>query len=288
MKEHGTGSEGVRAVATLVAAAVASTAIVWWGPEAIAAALPTVIDLDARPRAGEAAFTALIFGPMLVVALIGGFFAKVRPFAPGGRPGPNLATGAAIGLAGVLAAMFYAWLGGDVTAGATPETGAGALLLGLGVVVLQAGAEEVYFRGWLQPVLQRAWGAVAAVAVTAVVFAALHVVGGARAPLSIVNMVLGGVLFGVLAVRGGGIAGAVGAHVAWNATEQLVLGLDPNPGLGTFGSLLDLELAGASIWGGSEEGLNASLGMTIALVAILAPMAVLSLRRPRAEEAVPA
>lgn len=271
---------GMRAAATSVAAVAAAGLIVWLGPDLVSAALPAIMDPDASPRAAEAAFTVLIFGALLIVASVGGALTGANPFAPGGRPAGLFGLGVAIGAAGVLTACAYAWLGGTVASGPGTRSGAMALLLGLGVVAFQAGSEEVYFRGWLQPVLQRAWGAAAAVGLSALAFALLHVFAGARTPLSIVNMVLGGVLFGLLAVRGGGIAGAVGAHVAWNATEQLVLGLDPNPGTGPFGSLLDLELAGAALWGGSEEGLNASAAMTIALLAILAPMAVLMRRRP--------
>ena len=54
-------------------------------------------------------------------------------------------------------------------------------------------------------------------------FAALHLMGGARSPTTLINMFLGGLLFGYLAAYGRGIAGAVGAHFAWNATEQLLL-----------------------------------------------------------------
>ena len=65
---------------------------------------------------------------------------------------------------------------------------------------------------------------------------------------------------------------------AWNGTEQLMLGLDPNPGVGSFGTLLDFDLTGPSIWGGSEEGLNASLAMSVALAVLLVPL-VLAVRR---------
>jgi hypothetical protein len=153
------------------------------------------------------------------------------------------------------------------------------LLLGLGAIVVQVVAEEVYFRGWLEPALTRRWGWTAGIVAAALAFAALHVAGGARAPISLVNLFLGGLMFGLFAARGGGLAAAVGAHLAWNAVEQLGYGLDPNPGVGSFGSLANLELAGAAIWGGSDQGLNGSIGMTIALLAIVVPLALVSWRR---------
>ncbi len=110
-------------------------------------------------------------------------------------------------------------------------------------------------------------GTRAAVPVTAVSFAALHGVAGGIGTMALVNMLLGGLLFGLLAVRGGGIASAFGAHLTWNGVEQLGVGLDPNPGTGAFGALLDLDLSGAAAWGGSAAGLNASRAMAFALAA---------------------
>jgi membrane protease YdiL (CAAX protease family) len=111
--------------------------------------------------------------------------------------------------------------------------------------------------------------------VTAFGFALLHFLGGARDPLSLANLFLGGLLFGVLAWAGASIWPAMAAHFMWNAIEQLVFGLDPNPGLGGFGALANLDLVGASAWGGSGEGLNASIGMAFALLAILTPLILL-------------
>ena len=51
-------------------------------------------------------------------------------------------------------------------------------------------AEELYFRGWLQPLLCARWGVWAGVIVTALLFAGLHVAGGARAPMSLLNLLL--------------------------------------------------------------------------------------------------
>jgi membrane protease YdiL (CAAX protease family) len=102
----------------------------------------------------------------------------------------------------------------------------------------------------------------------------LHVLGGARDPLALANLFLGGLAFGLLAARAGGIAPAVGMHLAWNGAEQLVLGLEPNPGVSSFGSIVNLDLVGSAWWGGSTEGLNASVAMMVALLAILVPLVI--------------
>jgi membrane protease YdiL (CAAX protease family) len=149
------------------------------------------------------------------------------------------------------------------------------------VVIGQSASEELLFRGWVQPVLVRGWGPAAAILITALAFAALHVAGGARTPLTLVNLMLGGILFGLLAWRSGGLAAPIAAHAGWNWAEAILFGLDPNPGAGGFGAIHDLDLLGTAWWGGSAEGLNASLAMTLTLVALILPLAVtVPLRRP--------
>ena len=95
------------------------------------------------------------------------------------------------------------------------------------------------------------------------------------------NLTLGGVLFGLLAWRSGGLGASIAAHAGWNWAETILFGLDPNPGTGGFGAIHDLDLVGAMRWGGSTEGLNASLAMTIVLAALILPLAA-TLVRPAA------
>lgn len=231
------------------------------------------------PAAGEALFTLIIFGVLLLAAVGAGALWGVTALAPGERPATWAGAGLALGLGGIAAATGYAALAGTLQPATNAGPAATMILLGIVTVLVQVLAEEAFFRGWLQPVLVRAWGVVPGVLVGAVAFSVLHVAGGAREPLSLINLVLGGVVFGVLALLGRGIAAPLMMHWAWNGTEQLLFGLDPNPGVGGFGAVWDFELAGAGLWGGSAEGLNASLGMTLVLLAVLLPLAAGARRR---------
>lgn len=266
--------------ATIAGAAGFALAALWIGLAPIAAAGLT----NGEGPGGEALFTLLIFGPLLLAALLGGLSTGVHPLQGGDRKGAVLVLGAVLGAAGILIATAYAWMAGTLVHAGTVVTRPLLLVAGCGVVLLQVLAEEVYFRGWLQPLLAQGWGRLVAVVTTALGFAVLHMIGGARDPVSIANLFLGGLLFGLLAQRGSGIWPAVAAHFAWNAIEQLGLGLDPNPGLGGFGALTNFDLLGASVWGGSEEGLNASFGMSFALLALLVPFVLL--RRRTATSAI--
>ena len=265
-----TGRASAIAAATLVVAVAISAAVVWAGPQAASA----LVGSGGMSDAGvETVFTLVIFVPMIVIAVVVGALCRVNALAPGRYPLAKLVIGALVGLAGVVLTVVYASTASSLTEGAAPRAPALLLLWGLAVVAVQTGAEEIYFRGWVQPVVERAWGAIPAILLTSIAFAGLHVLGGARSPLTLINLFLGGLMFGILAWYGRGIAGAFAAHFAWNGAEQLILGLDPNPGVGSFGAILDLELAGAQAWGGSEEGLNASIAMTVILVLIVAALA---------------
>jgi hypothetical protein len=245
--------------------------------------MPVMIGLS------DAAFTALasllIFGTMLSVALV--FLAREGRLTAllGINPGINLALGFSIGVGALALAAALASLAIELTPGGSPTSS--ALLLGIVVVAFQASVEEVYFRGWLQPRLVAAWGPVAGVLVVAIVFSLLHVSGGVRSPLALLNILLAGSFFGLLALRSGGTALPAGAHFGWNTTEQLGLGLDPNPGTGSFTSLFDLDMSGSALWGGSAEGLNASLAVTIVLLAMLVPTAASALLSVRSRPSIP-
>ena len=235
------------------------------------------------PALFESAFTVLVFAPLILFGVVGAAIDRRNAFAPGARPLAMLGIGVAIGFAGLTMSAVYARFAGGIVVGASPPFAVPMLAWGWGIVALQVIAEEVYFRGWLQPALARRWGTAAAVGAGALAFSVLHISGGARAPISLLNLFLGGLMFGLLAARGGGIAAVVGAHLAWNGSEQLVFGLDPNgtddQWLSNFGSIFDWDARGSAIWGGSPDGLNGSIGMTFALLAILVPLVVLNWRR---------
>lgn len=217
----------------------------------------------------------IVFGGLLGVSLL---MMRLMPVAEGGRRMgvlPASALGLALGVGGVLFSLLQAWLGNHVVP-APPDTAATAqlasLLLGAVVIFFEAGVEEICFRGWLQRRLAARISPAAAVTAAAVAFSLLHVFGGARTPLSLVNIFLAGLLFGLLLLRTGSIWAAIWAHAGWNWAETGLLGLSPNPGASSYGSIVDLDLVGAHIWGGSVEGLNASIAITVVLVALILPL----------------
>lgn len=266
-------SAAVRAGTALVAAIVLMAALVLGLPNLLAGPIEA---LGLGEAGVEAVFTIAVFGAMLALAVVAGRLSGASALKPGG----GALLGAVLGFAGLGAAIGFAALAGTLVPGASVTLA----FVGVAAVAVQVLGEEAFFRGWLQSVLAKGWGAAAAVSIGALAFAGLHLLGGARTPLTLVNLALGGLWFGLLALRGGGIAASAAAHFVWNAGEQLGLGLDPNPGVGGFGALVDLDLMGSPLWGGSEEGLNASLAMTFALLALVVPLAIDAFARPRSPE----
>jgi len=265
----------LRPVIVLLAGAVLCAVILWGGSRLGAFALPARVGASASGAAvDETIVSVIVFGLLLAAGLAGGALCGINA-ARLGR-GRRLVEGAAIGLVGLLIATALAGLAG-VLRQSHSGTSAGFLAWGTALILLQAGSEEVFFRGWIQRVLVTAWGG-PGIVVTAIAFALLHLVGGAASIVTLLNLFLGGLLFGLLAARFDGIAAAVAAHFSWNWAEQLVLGLDPNPGNGSFGSILNFDLVGSYWWGGSAEGLNASIAMTFALAILLAPLLILPAR----------
>ena len=222
-----------------------------------------------------------VFAPMAVAALGLGAVSGVKAYAPGAAPGRWLAIGLAIGVAGLTITVGYTWIVGALVLGATGGLIGPGLVAGFALILFQVVCEEVFFRGWVQPMLARFVTPLVALGIGAMLFAGFHILGGARSPVTLANLLLGGVWFGLLAWRSGGILAPTAAHFGWNASEQLIFGLDPNPGIGDFGTLFDWDLTGPSIWGGSAEGLNASIAMTFVMLALVVPWLV-SAPSPRA------
>jgi membrane protease YdiL (CAAX protease family) len=259
--------------ADILRAAMLLPAIVG-GTCAIVAFLPAQI----VSFAGGDGNLAIWFGISMPAALIGfAFLAALllrRPIRLGWGNDRLTASALPIGVGGVLAALGLAWLAGVLmpVSGETAFRGVRLFLLGSLLIVAAAAAEEFLFRGVLQPILCRAWGPIIGIVLASLAFAVVHIVGGWSNGVSLMNIVLGGIWFGLLAWRTGGIFAPILAHAGYNWAEEMLFGASPNPGTGAFGSLLNYDLVGSRLWGGSTDGLNGSLSLTLVLLLIISAL----------------
>ncbi len=184
-------------------------------------------------------------------------------------------------LGGVSAAIGIACLaGGAIAVPQDGPRGGAALFAGGSLLICAAAAgEEILVRGLLQPLLIRAWGAAPGILLASLGFAVVHVSGGWIAPVSLINIFVAGLWFGLLAWRTGGFLAPSLAHAAWNWSEAMLFGAypngpDPYPWQGAYGTLIDVNLIGPAWLGGSGDGLDGSLLLTAVLAAIIVPLAV--------------
>jgi hypothetical protein len=225
--------------------------------------------------AGEAARQALLLVCMLTLLYVAAGAALAFERRPAPRPRFLAARSLAFGLAvgGIALALALA-AASALGAARVVETAAAASLLGLSLSALlflfQTGAEEVFFRGWLQPLVAARWGPWLGLVTTSVLFAAAHNVPGLTSPLAMLNTAGAGLMMGLLAFRTGSLWAPIAAHWAWNWGEQSVAGATPNPGVGPLGSIYDLDLAGQRLLSGGKDALNGALGTTLALALAVA------------------
>ena len=88
------------------------------------------------------------------------------------------------------------------------------ILLFLIGFVGQSALEEVLMRGLLYYWLKRKLGPLGAVLLTAILFSLIHIPNGHTTFLSILNIALVGIFYGLLVIRTGSLWMACGAHFA--------------------------------------------------------------------------
>ena len=223
---------------------------------------------------GNVLFYTVLFVPLILLSLFLGLIGRHHVLRAGEYPLRWILIGLLIGSGGLATCVFYAWLNGSLIRVAIEPQAQNYLLLSTAIVLLGVTAEELLFRGWLLSALQDMLGSSWAILLSALAFSGFHWwAGGAEADVvSLANLMVGGLWFGLLAVRSKGILAPMAAHFAWNASESIVFGLDPNPGVDDLGALTNFDLIGTPMWGGSAEGLNASIAMTLVLAALVIPL----------------
>ncbi len=150
----------------------------------------------------------------------------------------------------------------------TAQRGMGDILGLIGIYIfvflVQGGAEEIVFRGYLFRNLGLWRGSGAAMLGGALLFALAHGVNPGTGVLPITNTLLIGLMLALIRIRFS-LWTAVGFHAAWNLVLALVA--VPVSGLAPEG-LLASRLRGPALWSGGEYGCEASLLTTILVLLV--------------------
>lgn len=124
-----------------------------------------------------------------------------------------------------------------------PASGARAAIVGLPLAFVLMLPEELLFRGYAFRKAEALWGAPVALGISSLLFGAYHVVGsgywGAGALFLFVAPALGGLVFGLAALRTGGLALPLGLHLGGNWVGASVLGLGAPEGAALWAAPVD-------------------------------------------------
>jgi membrane protease YdiL (CAAX protease family) len=178
----------------------------------------------------------------------------------------GLALGVVVALVAVgcmAAAGGVTWTRESGTAGSLLVVGAQALWL----FAVPAAAEEVLFRGYLLQALTEAWGAILALLVMALAFAAVHLGNPHVSWIGVVNIAAAGVFLGAVYLKTGSLWWATGAHLGWNWGHAFITDL-PVSGLDLVDTpLYDVTTVGPTWVSGGGFGPEGSLLSTVVLLA---------------------
>ena len=216
---------------------------------------------------------ALLVGSVVAGALVLALDGR-SPAALGFHLGRDAVAESARGLAlGTLVALAVVAL--IAAAGglrwATEEGTAAGWLLGSGgallFLALPAAAEEALLRGYPLQALAEAWGPLWALALTAVVFGALHRANPGVTAVGTLNVVAAGLFLGVVSLRTASLWWATGAHLGWNWAHGYLADV-PVSGLELLDAPFYEGVAQGPAWlGGGSFGPEGSLLATVVVLA---------------------
>ncbi len=180
------------------------------------------------------------------------------------RPGwqREIAFGLVIGAALMEGVFLIQWIAGWLSVqGFTPPAQALTALLWMTPGLIPAAAqEELVFRGYFFQNLREAFGTVAAVALSSLLFGLFHGANPNVTWLALVNLVLAGLLFAVAYIVTGNLWLPIALHFAWNFFEGPVLGF-PVSGM-KMGGFLALSVTGPAFVTGGPFGPEGGLSGT--------------------------
>lgn len=132
--------------------------------------------------------------------------------------------------------------------------------------IFQSGFEEIVCRSFLLPTIAHRLNLPAGLILSSIFFGLMHWSNDHMSVLSIINLIIAGVLLGVIYLRYRTIWGAIGLHAGWNFFQGSFFGFEVS-GIDVY-SLIDTKEVGPDIITGGQFGFEGSILATF-LMAIL-------------------
>ena len=217
---------------------------------------------------GTAMFVVALAATMIVLRFDGRRSLEVIGL-PWSGVARDLGRGLLLGVAFVAPAVMIAvGVGGlryGADAGTWIEYGGTGLWTAL-ILLVAATGEEILVRGYPLRVLADRWGRGVALALTSVVFAALHGANPDVGALALANILLAGLLLGLICLKTGSLWLASGVHMGWNLATGFLADL-PVSGLQIVDApLIEVTRTGNPLVTGGDFGVEAGLAATVAMV----------------------
>lgn len=222
-----------------------------------------------------AIFTGVVLGFLLALLVIRPWRPYLKAFGtgPSGNRVGMLLAGLLLGFAMNAVCVLGAVLAGNIHLEFSQFSVVG-LLAFLFFVFIQSSTEELICRGFVYQRLNRTYGTAVAVIGSAAIFSFGHAVNDGVTPLALLGIFLIGVLFALMVRYADSIWMAMGAHTAWNFTQNVLFGL---PNSGTKSTYSFFVLSGAQSSGFAYDAAFGVEGALLAVVLIVVCIAALYL-----------
>ena len=187
-----------------------------------------------------AAFLGIALSFLLILYLVKSWrpYLKAYGTGPSGNRVSMLALGLLIGFVMNGVSILAAVLSGSVQLDFVQFNIVGFVLF-LVFIFIQASTEEIICRGFAYQRLKRTYGTVVAVIGSSLIFSLAHIMNPGVTPLALLDIFLTGVLYALMVRYCDSIWMAMGAHTAWNLTQNILFGL-PNSGMASSYSFFGL------------------------------------------------
>jgi len=140
------------------------------------------------------------------------------------------------------------------------------IMVNLGLFILVAINEEVFARGMILGNLSQSYGKPVSLVVSSILFAIMHFSNNGLSFIGLSNLMLAGLLLGIVYFRTNNLWTAIGLHFTWNLFQGPVYGFEVS-GEEVF-SIFTLNFEQENIINGGSFGLEGSIITTILMVLV--------------------
>ena len=192
-------------------------------------------------------------------------------------------SGLLIGLLMMSSVVFILYIFGFITIETKSLQPVGiAALLNISIILIgwliQGATEEIVTRGWLMNVLGARYNIMVGLILSSVFFALIHSENPGINYVAMLNIVLVGILLGLIVINTGSLWVACGIHSAWNFAQGNIFGFQVSGNDVGIGSIVDLNLVGNEFITGGQFGPEAGLICSFVILALIVIMLFLTKR----------